>query len=64
MKRVLVILPNAFEVFEAAALIDVLGWANHYGDTPIETVTAGTIAEIECTFSDVGWVLTQRFCVA
>jgi 4-methyl-5(b-hydroxyethyl)-thiazole monophosphate biosynthesis len=56
MKRVLVILPNAFEVFEAAALIDVLGWANHYGDTPIETVTAGTIAEIECTFS----VLTVR----
>ena len=56
MKRVLVILPNAFEVFEAAAFIDVLGWANHYGDTPIETVTAGTIAEINCTFS----VLTVR----
>ena len=50
MKRVLVVLPNAFEVYEAAALIDVLGWANHYGDTPIETVTAGTSAEIECTF--------------
>ena len=50
MIRVLVILPNAFEVFEAAAFIDVLGWANHYGDTPIETVTAGTAAEIECTF--------------
>ena len=29
-KRVLVILPNAFEVFEAAAFIDVLGWANHF----------------------------------
>ena len=50
MLRVLVILPNAFEVFEAAAFIDVLGWANHYGDTPIETVTAGTVAEIACTF--------------
>lgn len=50
MKRVLVILPNAFEVFEAAAFIDVLGWANEYGDTPIETVTAGTAAEIACTF--------------
>lgn len=50
MKRVLIILPNAFEVFEAAAFIDVLGWANHYGDTPIETVTAGTATEIECTF--------------
>lgn len=51
MKRVLVILPNAFEVFEAAAFIDVLGWANHYGDTPIETITAGTMAEVSCTFS-------------
>lgn len=50
MKRVLVILPNAFEAFEAAAFIDVLGWANHYGDTPIETVTAGTRTHIECTF--------------
>ena len=50
MKRVLVILPNAFEVFEAAALIDVLGWANHYGDTSLEIVTAGTSTELECTF--------------
>lgn len=50
MKRVLVILPNAFEVFEAAAFIDVLGWANHYGDSPIETVTAGLTSEVTCTF--------------
>lgn len=56
MKRVLVVLPNAFEVYEAAAFIDVLGWANHYGDAPIETVTAGTVAEIKCTFG----VLTVR----
>ncbi|MBM83890.1 MAG: DJ-1 family protein [Planctomycetaceae bacterium] len=50
MKRVLVILPNAFEVFEAAAFIDALGWANEYGDTPIETVTTGTATEITYTF--------------
>ena len=50
MKRVLVILPNAFEVFEAAAFIDVLGWANHYGDSPVETVTAGLATEVMCTF--------------
>lgn len=50
MKRVLVVLPNAFEVFEAAAFIDVLGWANEYGDTSIEVVTAATVAEIKCTF--------------
>jgi protein deglycase len=51
MKRVLVILPNAFELFEAAAFIDVLGWAKHYGDTPIETVTAGVVPKIACTFN-------------
>lgn len=50
MKRVLLILPDAFEIFEAAAFIDVLGWANQYGDTPIETVTAGISADISCTF--------------
>ena len=49
-KRVLVILPNAFEVFEAAAFIDVLGWANEYGETPIETVTAGLADQVSCTF--------------
>ena len=53
MKQVLIILPNAFEVFEAAALIDVLGWANRYGDTPIETITAGTKDEIDCTFGSL-----------
>lgn len=50
MKRVLIILPNAFEVFEVAAFIDVLGWANQYGDMPIKAVTAGVSAEISCTF--------------
>ena len=47
------ILPNAFELFEASAFIDVLGWANHYGDTPLETVTAGSTAEIKCTFNSL-----------
>jgi len=46
MKRVLLILPNAFELLEAATFIDVLGWANHYGEVPIETVTAGLRAEL------------------
>ena len=40
-------------LFEAAAFIDVLGWANHYGDTPIETVTASVSDEIECTFGAI-----------
>ncbi len=50
MKRVLVLLPNAFELLEGAAFIDVLGWANDCGDTPIEVVTAGIGTEIACTF--------------
>jgi len=50
MKRVLVILPNAFELLEGAAFIDVLGWANDCGDTPIEVTTAGITAEVTCTF--------------
>lgn len=50
MKRVLLILPNAFELLEAATFIDVLGWANHYGEVPIETVTAGLRAELSGTF--------------
>ena len=50
MKRVVVLLPNAFELFEAAAFIDVLGWANEYGDTEIEIITASIASEIQCTF--------------
>lgn len=50
MKRVLVILPNAFELLEGAAFIDVLGWANDCGNEPIEVVTAGVSSEVQCTF--------------
>ena len=50
MKRVLVILPNAFELLEGAAFIDVLGWANECGQVPIEVVTAGITREVKCTF--------------
>jgi 4-methyl-5(b-hydroxyethyl)-thiazole monophosphate biosynthesis len=50
LKRVLVILPNAFELLEGAAFIDVLGWANQYGSVPIEVVTAGLTSEVKCTF--------------
>lgn len=49
-KRVLIILPNAFELLEGAAFIDVLGWANECGHCPIEVVTAGVSAEVQCTF--------------
>jgi len=50
MKRVLVLLSNGFEVFEAAAFIDVLGWADAFGLERIETVTAGIRPQLKCTF--------------
>lgn len=49
-KRVLIVLPDGFEILEAAAFLDVLGWANEYGDAPIEVVTAGFSREVRCTF--------------
>ena len=56
MKRVLIVLPNGFEMFEAAAFIDVLGWANEFGVEPIEAVSAGVSDRLRCTFGNVSIV--------
>jgi protein deglycase len=50
MKKVLVLLANGFEAYEASAFIDVLGWADSFGDQPIKAVTAGLRKELACTF--------------
>jgi 4-methyl-5(b-hydroxyethyl)-thiazole monophosphate biosynthesis len=50
MKKILILLSNGFEILEAAAFIDILGWANAFGDEKIEIVTAGTHAKLNCTF--------------
>jgi 4-methyl-5(b-hydroxyethyl)-thiazole monophosphate biosynthesis len=50
MKKVLILLANGFELYEAAAFIDVLGWANVFGSEPIETETAGFKERLQCTF--------------
>ena len=50
MKKVLILLSNGFEVFEAAAFIDILGWANVFGNEKIEIVTAGAHTKLNCTF--------------
>lgn len=50
MKRVLLFLPNGFEVFEAAAFIDVLGWADTHGTTRIELVTCALHSEVQHAF--------------
>ncbi len=53
MKRVLLIIPNAFEILECSAFIDVFGWANYYGNHPIELVTAGLSKQINDTFKSI-----------
>jgi len=50
MKRVLLLLADGFEAFEAAAFTDVLGFATAFGDEEIEVVTVGLHPEIHCTF--------------
>jgi len=51
MKRVLVLLSDGFEALEAAAFTDILGWADVFGEEPIEVVTAGRRLRLDCTFA-------------
>ena len=50
MKRVLLLLSDGFEAFEAAAFTDVLGFASAFGDEEIEVVTIGLHPQLNCTF--------------
>lgn len=50
MKRVLILLSNGFEIYEAAAFIDVLGWARTFGSEPIDVVTAAMHPALITTF--------------
>jgi len=50
VKKVLVLLANGFEAYEASAFIDVLGWAGSFGDQPVKAVTAGLRESLTCTF--------------
>jgi 4-methyl-5(b-hydroxyethyl)-thiazole monophosphate biosynthesis len=50
MKRVLLLLADGFEAYEAAAFTDVLGFATAFGDEEIEVITVGLRPEIRCTF--------------
>jgi len=51
MKKVLLLLSDGFEAYEAAAFTDVLGWASVFGAEPIEVVTAGLHPRLRCTFA-------------
>lgn len=50
MKRVLLLLCQGVELYEAAAFYDVLGWSGVYGTETIEVVTAGLQKEVQGTF--------------
>ncbi|MFZ2634129.1 MAG: DJ-1/PfpI family protein [Desulfosalsimonadaceae bacterium] len=50
MKRVLLLLCKGFEIYEAAAFYDVLGWSGEYGTEGVEVVTVGFQEEIRGTF--------------
>lgn len=50
MKRVLLLLADGVELFEAAAFTDVLGWANAFGPERIEVISAALHPRLHCTF--------------
>jgi len=50
VKRVLLLLADGVELFEAAAFTDVLGWADTFGSERIECICAGLHPRLRCTF--------------
>jgi 4-methyl-5(b-hydroxyethyl)-thiazole monophosphate biosynthesis len=56
MKKVLLLLAEGFEVFEASVFIDVIGWNLVHGDSSTQLFTSGLRKEIKSSFD-------QRFIV-
>lgn len=56
MKKVLLLLADGFEIFEASVFIDVIGWNLVEGDNSTELFTCGLKKEIKSSFN-------QRFVV-
>jgi protein deglycase len=56
MKKILLLLAEGFEVYEASVFIDVMGWNLVEGDGSTELVTCGLRKEIKSAFN-------QRFIV-
>ena len=50
MKKVLLLLANGFEEYEASAFTDVLGWSRVFG-MPVKVVTAGMHPQLRCTWN-------------
>lgn len=50
VKKVLLLLANGFEVYEASAFIDVIGWNLIEGDKSTKLVSCGLTQEVRSTF--------------
>jgi len=53
MKNVLLLLSEGFEILEASAFIDVIGWNNAEGDHSTELFTCGLRKEIKSAFNQM-----------
>jgi len=51
MKRILLLLADGFEIFEASAYIDVMGWNLIDGDGSTELFTCGAEKEVKISFN-------------
>lgn len=51
MKKILLLLANGFEIYEASAFIDIIGWNSVYGDKSIELVKCGLNKELKSSFN-------------
>jgi 4-methyl-5(b-hydroxyethyl)-thiazole monophosphate biosynthesis len=51
MKKVLLLLAQGFEEYEASVFTDVIGWSRVYGTEPVDLITTGLRNEIKCTWN-------------
>ena len=50
MKKVLLLLADGFEIYEASAFMDVIGWNKAYGSKDTELFTCGITKNLKSTF--------------
>lgn len=50
-KKVLLLLSNGFEAYEASVFTDVLGWNKLEGDGSTDVITCGIHKELKCTWN-------------
>jgi 4-methyl-5(b-hydroxyethyl)-thiazole monophosphate biosynthesis len=54
-KKVLLLLAQGFEEYEAGVFTDVIGWSRVFGTEPVDLITCGLRPELKCT-----WNLTVK----